>query len=40
MPFIAAAWKNISESEKKKYIDMAKEDKKRYDEEKAAAPAE
>lgn len=40
MPFIAQAWKNISESEKQKYIDMAKEDKARYAQEKAAAPAE
>ena len=39
MPFIAQAWKNISESEKQKYIDMAKEDKARYAQEKAAAPA-
>ena len=40
MPFIAQAWRNISETEKKKYTDMAKEDKERYAQEKASAPAE
>jgi hypothetical protein len=40
MPFIAQAWKSISDTEKKKYVDMAKEDKERYAQEKAAVPVE
>lgn len=37
MADIAAAWKNISDSDKDKYNEMAKEDKKRYEEEKKSA---
>ena len=36
---IGVAWKNVSEEEKKKYEDMNKEDKERYDKEMAAYKA-
>lgn len=35
MPFIAAEWKCISEEDKRKYTQMALDDKKRYADEKA-----
>ena len=37
MPFIAAEWKSISDSDKLVYTQMATDDKKRYADEKAAA---
>ena len=37
---IAAAWRNISDSDKRKYITMATEDKVRYEQEKSAAATE
>ena len=37
---IAAAWKNISDSDKAKYTKMAEEDKTRYEQEKSAASTE